>query len=531
MIDGICIEKQNISGTKWVKVGRFLKSIASSKSIPFLAFLIPLGVRAIPEILMGSFVVGYDPLGYYIPYTLTWLSGSMNFWSFFGTSPLIYIILMGGTSIGIPIVLLLKILSPLLLACLGLVVYFYANKTLSWSPKKSLLVVLFATLYFVALRISWDMLRTELALIFLFITMIYLEKNNHPSLLTGVLLSTTMLFVVFSHQLIAVIMFAIIITKIIYSHVKKKTNTILRIFISSFPALILFSTIVFADLQSGYSLASSFSQYSGEPNALLGPISYGDFLVNTIGFFVFCYLPLMPLLFLGYKHFKSNLQLKTWIVLLFALIFSILIGANVFFGILPYRLILLMTFPFSFYAAEAFSSLRLKRYKVFAGFILATLSMFFIVLPYDSSFAYFALFPTYVPRSMLMNTVPQSDCQDTANAMQWASHNLPDDSRLLVHSAFYGWASLSLNADQIIPYGFNNPDVVVQELMKNSSSYQYYLIWWTNRSGWFGQPELSSDFIPIFQMGKISIFRFNNSLTIDSATDTRASNQLKMRPS
>src|SRR3990172_2177875 len=312
MIDGICIEKQNNSGTKWVKVGRFLRSIASSKSIPFLAFLIPLGVRAIPEILMGSFVVGYDPLGYYIPYTLTWLSGSMNFWSFFGTSPLIYIILMGGTSIGIPIVLLLKILSPLLLACLGLVVYFYANKTLSWSPKKSLLVVLFATLYFVALRISWDMLRTELALIFLFITMIYLEKNNHPSLLTGVLLSTTMLFVVFSHQLIAVIMFAIIITKIIYSHVKKKTNTILRIFISSFPALILFSTIVFADLQSGYSLASSFSQYSGEPNALLGPISYGDFLVNTIGFFVFCYLPLMPLLFLGYKHFKSNLQLKTW---------------------------------------------------------------------------------------------------------------------------------------------------------------------------------------------------------------------------
>jgi hypothetical protein len=51
-------------------------------------------------------------------------------------APLMYLFLMGAVSAGAPIVLLLKVLSPLLLVLLGLTVYFYANKALSWQPKK-----------------------------------------------------------------------------------------------------------------------------------------------------------------------------------------------------------------------------------------------------------------------------------------------------------------------------------------------------------------------------------------------------------
>ena len=74
-------------------------------------------------------------------------------------------------------------------------------------------MVLFATLYFVALRVSWDMLRSELALIFLFVTLIFLKKDG-VRFKNGVLLSLAMLSVVFAHQLIAVIMFAIVIATI-----------------------------------------------------------------------------------------------------------------------------------------------------------------------------------------------------------------------------------------------------------------------------------------------------------------------------
>ena len=39
----------------------------------FLAFFVPIVVRIIPEILMGSYVVGFDTLAYYVPNTLVWL--------------------------------------------------------------------------------------------------------------------------------------------------------------------------------------------------------------------------------------------------------------------------------------------------------------------------------------------------------------------------------------------------------------------------------------------------------------------------
>src|SRR3990170_4348559 len=185
-----------------------VKGIAKPEAFPLLAFLIPLVVRAIPEILMGPFVVGFDTLGYYVPNTLVWLRDGVGFWNFVAVAPFFYVLLMGATSVGVPIVISLKVMSPLLLGFLGIAVYFYANKTLSWSPKKSLLVVLFATLYFVALRVSWDMLRSELALIFLFTTLVFLAKDGR-SLRTGVLLSLAMLSVVFANQLIAIIMFAI----------------------------------------------------------------------------------------------------------------------------------------------------------------------------------------------------------------------------------------------------------------------------------------------------------------------------------
>jgi hypothetical protein len=35
-----------------------------------LAFFVPLLVRVIPEVLMGSHVVGFDTLAYYVPKTL-----------------------------------------------------------------------------------------------------------------------------------------------------------------------------------------------------------------------------------------------------------------------------------------------------------------------------------------------------------------------------------------------------------------------------------------------------------------------------
>jgi hypothetical protein len=469
---------------------------------------------------MGPYVVGFDTLGYYVPNTLVWLRDGVGFWSFVAVAPFLYVLIMGTTSIGVPIVISLKFMSPLLLGFLGIAVYFYANKTLSWSPRKSLLVVLFATLYFTALRVSWDMLRSELALIFLFATLIFLKKDG-SRFRNGLLLSLAMLSVVFAHQLVAVIMFAIVLATIVRLYLDKEIVGLRRLIVCSVPAAALFLLIVYANYVavSQFSAVSGFLGQSSEGfMALFGFASYTDLVVDTLGFLVFCFLPLVPLLVLGVRRFKGNLQLKVWISWVFIMLLSVIISPNAFFAVFPYRWTLLLTYPLAFFAAEGFAGLKLKAYKAGVGLMLATLSVGFIVLPNNLAFPYYVSYPTYVPTSMLQNTVSLSDSQDTANALQWVRNNMPSDALLLVHDVFYGWASLTLDGGHLIPYGYGNPEATAQKLDENGSEYPLYLVWWVNGSGWHGQPTVSSAFRQVYASGRIAVFAYNHSVQ-DSATD------------
>jgi len=488
--------------------GTLFERITKPETFPLLAFLLPLVMRAIPEILMGPYIVGFDTLGYYVPTTLVWLRDGVGFWSFLAMAPFFYALLMGFTAVGVPIVASLKVLSPLLLGFLGVTVYFYANKTLAWSPKKSLLVVLFATLYFVALRVSWDMLRSELALIFLFVTLIFLKKDGNP-LRNGVLLSLAMLSVVFAHQLIAVIMFAIVLVTIVRLYLNKEIVGLRRLIACSVPAAALFLLIVYASYVSSsqFSVVSGFLGQSSEGFlALFGFASYTDLVVDTLGFLVFCYLPLLPLVVLGVKRFGSNLQLNAWVLCVFIALVSAI--ANVFIAVLPYRWILLLMCPLAFYAAEGFAGLKVNAHKAGIGVMLATLSVSFMVLPNSLAFPYFGLFTLYVPSSMLQNTVSLSDSQDTVNALHWVRENMSSDARLLVHDVFYGWASLTVNKSQLIPYGYDKPETVAHKLVENSSGSQLYLIWWVNGSGWHNEPTVSSAFGEVYESGRIAIFTY-----------------------
>jgi len=500
--------------------GTLFKRIAKPETLPLLAFLIPSVMRAIPEILMGPYVVGFDTLAYYVPNTFVWLRDGVGFWSFVAVAPFLYVLLMGATSIGVPIVISLKIMSPLLLGFLGLTVYFYANKTLSWSPRKSLLVVLFATLYFVALRVSWDMLRSELALIFLFATLIFLKKDGKP-LRNGVLLSLVMLSVVFAQQLVAVILFAIILATIVRLYLDKEIVGLRWLIVCSVPAGFMFLLIVYANyvVSPQFSVVSGFPAQSSEGwMALFGFASYSDLVVDTLSFLVFCYLPLLPLVVLGARKFRGNLHLKSWIVWVLFALPLVVVSPVASFPVVPYRWILLLVYPLAFFAAEAFAGFRLRVYKLGFGLMLATFTLAFIVLPNSLAFPYYTAFPLYVPTSMLQNTVSLSDCQDTVNVLQWAKTNMDDDTRLLVHSAFYGWASLTLDSDQLIPYGYDNPETMAQKLREDGSHFQLYLVWWVNGSGWYDQPAVSSAFgEALYESGRIAIFTYNASAYFSSS--------------
>ena len=481
--------------------------------LPFLAFAIPLIVRVIPEILMGPYLVGFDSVGYYVPNTLTWLGNGVSFFSLMSSAPLFYMLLMGITSIGVPIVVSLKILGPLLLGLLGFVTYNYAHKALSWSPKKSLILAILSTLYFVALRVSWDMFRSEFALVFLFLVLLFLKKNGN-TIRNGFFISLTMTLVVLSHQLVSIIMFVIILATIGSFYFKKKKTEVKRILICSIPAVLFFALIIYINYFVFSSPTIEYSvNYAGGFESL-ATVSHTEMIIDTLGFLSICYLPIVPLLIFGLKRSKSNLQLKAWMLWIFIPLLLVIISPNTLFlgGVLPYRWILLLTYPLSFYAVEGLFAIKWKWYKIVykiaVGLIIAFLSVGFLILPNSSALNYFGSYPTYIPKSMLQNTLQLSDCQDTTNAILWAQNNMPSNGYLLVHQAFYGWAAMSFKSSQLIPYFFESPAEVANKTQQDNPSNQLYLIWWINGTGWYGQTTVPAIFKELYSSGNIAIYQY-----------------------
>ena len=481
---------------------------------PLLAFAIPLIVRAIPEVLMGQYLVGFDTIGYYVPNTLTWLGNGVSFWGLISSAPLMYILLMGITSTGVPILFTLKITGTLLVGLLGFTTYLYANKGLSLPSKKSLTVAILSTLYFISLRISWDMFRSELAFIFLFIALTILQRNG-KSVRNGLLLSLTMALVVFSHQLVAIIMFAIIIASIASFTLKKKKAELRRIIVFSIPAALLLLLVFYLNY---FGFSSPVMGYSGNIAGgfeTLATASHTQLVIDTLGFLAFCYLPLVPFLIFAIKKVKSNLHFNAWILWAFIPILLLLINPSTLFlgGVLPFRWILLLTYPLSFYAVEGLFAIKRSWYKLVYKIavcaLIAVLSVSFIVLPNSGAISYFGGYPTYVPKSMLQNTMQLSDCQDTANAILWTKNNMPSNGHLLVHEAFYGWAELKLDNNRIIYYGFGNPEDAARQSQENNSSNPLYLIWWVNGTGWYGQPTVPASFKELYHSGNIAIYQYS----------------------
>jgi len=463
---------------------------------------------------MGPYIIGFDTLGFYVPNTLLWLHNGINIGSLLAVAPLFYSIYISIVGVG-SAVFALKIISPLLLGFLGLSIFAYATKGLCWSPSKSTFVALLGTVYFVALRASWDQLREELGLIFFFLVlMLLLNNRKEVSWKNYVILSLTMMAVVLSHQLVSVLMFGVIIVTAAYSLLHKDFVRSINLVATSLPALFYF---LFFYLSGA--VKTSILGYSNNVSPLsnwTGFASYQSMLLTAGGFFLYCFLPLIPLAIVGLWRFR-NLQLKTWLLFSLILIFIPLSSAN------PFRWILLLMYPIAFSSTDALSKLKLIKWKRFKFTVhrigilylvlsTAILSFGFIFMTPENPFFYFDSknFNNYVyqiPTSMLQNTISINDCHDTVNALHWFKDNLNSSAILLTHTAFYGWALLTLNINQVRNYGFDDPAKAALAVTQETHN-QAYLIWWVKGQGWYNVPTLPSSFHEVYSSGKIAIYSY-----------------------
>ena len=209
----------------------------------FAAFLVPLSIRIIPEILSGRYPVGWDIIAYYIPNTIDMASGRMNVWGIITSAPTLY-------AIAVPVylltkanlVLIFKVLGPILYGFLGWSIFWFCQRRLHWSRSKALYAVLFISAYFVMMRISWDAFHMELGLaLFLLAESIGQAHDSIQSTLGKVsLLSLTVL----SNQLVAVIVVATQAATLLRPLIRRN----LRLIALQFPPVAIFLLILYASM-------------------------------------------------------------------------------------------------------------------------------------------------------------------------------------------------------------------------------------------------------------------------------------------
>src|SRR2546426_9068255 len=211
------------------------------------SFLLPLGIRAIPEILVGPYPVGWDTIAFYVPNTLDWATGTAGFAQVLGTAPLMYMI-------SVPVYLLsranpvwiFKIMGPILYGTMIWSLFRFLRIGLKWADKQALGGALLTTLYFVTLRISWDLYRNMLGLTFILLSLPLIGDMKGPR--KQALLSVLIVLAVAADQLTGVIALVLVGARALTALTRNQQDEFAGKVRVALPGIVLFLATAYAGL-------------------------------------------------------------------------------------------------------------------------------------------------------------------------------------------------------------------------------------------------------------------------------------------
>jgi hypothetical protein len=477
----------------------------------FAAFLIPLGIRAMPEILVGPYPVGWDTIAFYVPNTLDWAAGKAGIAEIVGTAPLMYMI-------SVPIYLLsrvnpvwiFKIMGPVLYGSMILALFRFLRVGLKWPERQALGGVLLTSLYFVTLRVSWDMYRNMLGLTFILLSL-PLIAGDLKGLRKQASLSALIVLAVASDPLTGVIALVLVGTKALISLTNRERDNFTGMVKIALPGTALFLATVYAGLvMTGVGLVS---EQAPVPN--LGGVDL------NLGFLFYAYLALIPLVFIGLRK-VPNAELRIWSIFCIAIVSTSLMP---FFGpvVQSYRWSLLLDIPFCIFAAAGIYKLvefplpRIEFSKTLHRLILPGISTalivsaaLYITIPAQQAAVIYTAYPEQFPTSMVQDTIPMSDLGNLRALLDSAAARIGPSTALITHQAIYGWARAylpSLN-DRIINYKYNSPLMGV-DLARSEGYSSILMIWWVNGTGWHNQPYVPSGFETLLANGSLALYTYS----------------------
>jgi len=474
-----------------------------------LAFLVPMIVRAIPEVLSWPYPIGFDTI-VYAGYAVSETFVRMPILHVFKTTSLLYIIYtLLYKALGDPL-LPAKLLGPLLTGLVGFTIYLY-GRAAGYKPGASLLASLLATTCFVGLRISWEMYRQMLGTVFLFL-IFYLETRPQTKMnrLGQAVLS---FLTAWSHEFITVILLS---HKAIQSLGKRHQFKIIEEALPAVPAGLLFVYQI-------YSPSTGALQVPVLQVASPTPLHL--FLYIT-GFVLYLYLPLAPLIVFGIGELGKP-QLRDFAFVCLLLTYLPLLSMGIL-DILWFRWTILIVYPVAFMAAGGFERLMngeaplsretARRLAVATLVLNVVFTATYLVLPPEGQFnKYFGdwnIYKHFIQTSMLQSCIPLRDIPPTIEAIKWVD-SLPGNKTLVLHEAFHNWAQIYAKSTRLVrineqklssPIRQNISQLLVALAEKQNTT--VYTIWWTNTT-WYNMAQPPPQYKPIKTFQDIAVFIYN----------------------
>jgi hypothetical protein len=487
------------------------------------AFIVPLGIRIIPELLSWPYLLGIDTLRY-IPIIQSGqvfspnVSALFHYHLFFSFATVLDLLLSNG-------VLVVKILGPVLMGFVSFMMFMYAKRSLGWSSFKSFLVALLTATYFVSLRNSWDLYAQCFGLIFLLAALIVLKKAG--SWRTYGLAFGFMVLTVLSHELVAVILFFVLTFEALRLLIKKdKRNFCYLIAVCSL-GIAIFLSLHYSPVLGSFDVPVVV-------NASMPSLGFALFVA---GFFVYCYGLLLPFVAFGLRGLKDWF-LRYWVVLcvglpLLAVVFPVTV---LFFWS---RWVFLLVYPLLFFAVDGLDKLwrfwashktKVMHFapKVLAGayvILLLTLSGFYLAESPKSQIAFFSTdnpYLSYIPSSMLQNAVPIEDNPSLVACLNWVNTNTPENSTLVIHYALYDLGVIYVPGRLVVPvyegasgeYNQNETGIVDGMVWAANSSLHngtgaVFTVWWVSGDGWYKISDLPSVFKEVYQADRMAVYTFD----------------------
>ncbi len=482
-------------------------SVLTNRRFAIAAFLVPLGIRAIPEIIVGPYPVGFDTIAFYVPVTLDWAAGKVGPIQMLGSAPLMYTIsTLVYMVTHVNPVWIFKVMGPILYGSMILALFSFLRAGLDWNDRLAFGGALLTSLYFVTLRVSWDLYRDMLGLTFILIALVYLSKPK--GLRKYCLLGLSIVGAVTANQLTGIIVLFLAGSRAFTELWKGGKSQFRNLVLTAAPGIAVFFSIIYVDV-------GVFGNSIGQPQPAVPGLQS---INNSLGFLAFAYLPLFPLVALGVRRVPSS-GLKIWGFVCIVASVTVLLP---FFSlnVASYRWSLLTSIPLCVFAAAGLARLMAVKLNVEMGrwlqarvlpifsIIIVLSAILYIALPAQQAMPYYATFPGLLPTSMVQDTVPLSDMQNLRVTLDMAGANMGPGTALITHQAIYGWARAYLpSTDHIVNYGYSNPLEGVQ-IARTSGYSSVLMIWWVNGSGWHGQPSIPSDFVPLMVYGNMALYTY-----------------------